>query len=514
MLPPLNILFVENDEVDQWAMERFVRAQSLPYKLHIVNTIEDARACLRKDQFDLILLDYALDTGCGLDLMEHTGRVPVIFVSGSGTLETAVEALRMGASDYLIKDPERKYLPLLPPTIQKVLERKKAESEVIRYRAHLENLVEQRTREISSINEKLKIFMTAIDQSPTSVMITDNQGFIEYVNPIFTDAMGYTLDEIRGLTPRCLKSGKHPPQFYENLWKTILAGKIWRGEFCNRKKCGDLIWEMQSIVPLKNEVGDITHFVSVKIDDTERRRAETELKRFTEELKRSNQALQDFTSIASHDLQEPLRKVMSFGDRLRHSLGDSLGEKEANYLDRMEQATQRMQNLIDDLLAYSRVTTRARPFTSLDLNGVINEVLADLSLRIEETGGRVEVDPLPTLEAEPIHMNVLFRNLIGNSLKFHRPGVPPVVKIASQKIESNLWEITISDNGIGFRQEDSERLFKPFERLRGKSEFPGTGMGTTICRKILDHHRGTITARGVPGQGSTFILKLPETQSP
>lgn len=262
----------------------------------------------------------------------------------------------------------------------------------------------------------------------------------------------------------------------------------------------------------------------LRLEETVERRTWL-LKAKTEELTRSNTELEQFAYISSHDLQEPLRKIQAFGDMLANQYRDVLGDEGRDFLQRMQGAAKRMQGLINELLNYSRITTKAQPFVQVSLDDVARHVLIDLETRIQETGGRVELQPLPTLEGDPTQMRQLLQNLIGNSLKYHRADVPPVVKVQgrllpigdrafpSQGPPIQFCEITVEDNGIGFEQKYVDRIFAPFERLHGRGEYEGTGMGLAICRKIVERHGGTITARSVPHQGSTFLVTIPLIQS-
>lgn len=363
-----------------------------------------------------------------------------------------------------------------------------------------------------SMEGDLRKLSRAVEQSPSSVMITDAQGNIEYVNPNFLQTTGYAYPEVVGKKPSILKSGIHPPQFYTHLWETILSGKEWRGEFCNRKKSGDLFWELQSISPLRDSEGNITHFLSVKIDDTERKRAETQLKLYAAELERSNDSLKDFAAIASHDLQEPLRKIVSFGDRLMKDYGLIIDERGRDYLDRMQIASQRMRNFIYDLLEYSKVASKPRAFAPVDLGNVVTEVLGDLEARIKQTGGQVNVANLPVIDADELLIRQLFQNLISNALKFHKPNVPPIVDLSCRYTSRGFWEISVEDNGIGFDMKYHDRIFKPFQRLHGRTQYEGSGMGLAICQKIVTVHGGIFSARSEPQMGTKFIVLLPERQ--
>jgi PAS domain S-box-containing protein len=260
---------------------------------------------------------------------------------------------------------------------------------------------------------------------------------------------------------------------------------------------------------------------ALQIENAERRRAEERLQAFTAQLERSNRELQDFASVASHDLQEPLRKIQGFAGRLRARYAPALGDQGLDYLERMETAAERMRILIQDLLAFSRITTKAQPFAPVDLAQVARDVLSDLEGRIQQTKGEVHLDELPTLEADATQMRQLLQNLIGNALKFHQPEMAPLVKVHGQlfangrvlaradRAHAQECCITVQDNGIGFDEKYRERIFQVFERLHGRGEYEGTGMGLAICRKIAERHGGRINAASTPGQGATFIVTLP-----
>lgn len=238
-------------------------------------------------------------------------------------------------------------------------------------------------------------------------------------------------------------------------------------------------------------------------------RSDVALRAATQELERSNRELQDFASIASHDLQEPLRKIRAFGDRLATGPAAALNETGQDYLARMTGAAARMQALIDGLLDYSRVATRSRAVERVSLKRTVADVLVDLEQRIADTQGTVKViDPLPEVDADPMQLHQLLQNLVGNALKYRRPDVPPEVRVSC--VESPLgWTIRVDDNGIGFSQDQAERIFAPFQRLHGRGEYDGTGMGLAICRRIVERHGGTIAAHGQPGGGADFVVTLP-----
>ena len=235
-----------------------------------------------------------------------------------------------------------------------------------------------------------------------------------------------------------------------------------------------------------------------------------EIQVYSDELKRSNRELQDFAFVASHDLQEPLRKIRTFGDRLSSRYADKLGEGGIDYIARMQNAAQRMSTLIENLLAFSRVTTRAKEFESVDLNLLLADIMDDLQIAIEEKSAQIHhPDQLPTIQADASQIKQLLQNLISNALKFVAEGTSPVIQLSCNETESQI-EIRIQDNGIGFEEQYTDRIFTPFQRLHGKDEYAGTGIGLAICRRIVERHGGTLTAISQPNEGATFIIELPK----
>lgn len=290
----------------------------------------------------------------------------------------------------------------------------------------------------------------------------------------------------------------------------IRVGGRLRGVLCLEHTHTPRRWTQEEI----NFAGSAADLVALAIQSHERREAEEKLQSFAAQLELTNRELQDFAYVASHDLQEPLRKILMFGDRLKVKCGDHLGDQGGDYLERMQNAACRMQTLINDLLAFSRVTTRAQPLSPTDLGGIAREVLADLEAGVEQSGAQVELEPLPTLEADPLQMRQLLQNLIGNALKFRRPDVAPRVRVSSRPnpAHDGSLQLLVADNGIGFDEKYLSRIFTPFQRLHGRHEYAGTGIGLAICRKIVERHGWEITATSRPGEGATFIITVPQRE--
>ncbi len=248
-------------------------------------------------------------------------------------------------------------------------------------------------------------------------------------------------------------------------------------------------------------------------DVTERQLAEERLAAQHRELERSNTALHEFAFVASHDLQEPLRKILSFGERLETAAGPVLDGKPRIYLQRILNAAGRMRTLINDLLSYSQVATSAEPFLPVDLEAIARGVVIDLETTILQANGRVDVGALPVVDADAPQMRQLFQNLVSNALKFRRPGEPAVIQLAASPSPDGMWTITVADNGIGFKQEQGEKIFRMFERLHARAQYDGSGIGLAICRRIVERHGGTIAATSITGQGTTFTVTLPATHA-
>lgn len=279
------------------------------------------------------------------------------------------------------------------------------------------------------------------------------------------------------------------------------------------------------LIPLKNKKSQILGILVIIHDITEIKNASIKLKHLNEsllqkneEFERSNQELASFSYIASHDLQEPLRKIQTFSMRIMEKEEENLSADGKGYLKRMFSACERMQNLIDDLLTFSRTNATPQELEKTDLNKLTKNIKNDLKESLDEKKAILQIDILPTVNVIPFQFKQLIENLILNSLKYHKPGIPPVIKIFSKKTTfpggetgKTYHQISIMDNGIGFEQEYASKIFELFQRLHGKHEYPGTGLGLAICKKIVQNHNGIIQAEGKPGQGATFSIFLPET---
>jgi PAS domain S-box-containing protein len=346
-----------------------------------------------------------------------------------------------------------------------------------------------------------------LDTMADMLFVIDSGGCIRVINHAVRELLGYRDSDLLGRAIDKLEETSGDQTISRTLRDLARRGAIRDQERLLRHADGHAISVSVSISPV-SEADVQEGAVVIARDIRARKRADEELKAALTRLEQSNRELEDFAYVASHDLQEPLRKIQAFGDLLRAKHAEALPEQGRDYIERMQSAAKRMQVLINDLLSFSRVTTKAQPFVRVDLGSVAAEVVKDLEVRLHDSGGRIDIGPLPAIEADPLQMRQLLQNLAGNALKFHRPDVPPVVVIRGE-LENGHCRITVSDNGIGFEEKYADRIFTMFERLHARAKYEGTGIGLAICRKIAERHGGEIRAHGTPGEGATFVVTLP-----
>jgi light-regulated signal transduction histidine kinase (bacteriophytochrome) len=318
------------------------------------------------------------------------------------------------------------------------------------------------------------------------------------------------------------------PEFVDNLKSVVLNAIGTRTDFeaeCIIKtKSGKEKYVYTRGKPILDKDGSLGKYIGIVRDVTNKKNAEKDHERRIRELNRSNKELEEFAYVASHDMHEPIRKVLTFGEKINNKCSSALGDDGKVYLDRIVSSAYNMRNLIDNLLEFSRISRGTRSFVATDLNQIVAQVMSDQELRIEESGTQLKVRDLPVVEAVPSELRQLFNNLVSNAIKFRKKEISPVITITSHKLthkekseflipfNQTYHRISIQDNGIGFESVYSEKIFEIFQRLNGKSEYSGSGIGLSICKKIVESHDGIIYATGEPSVGSTFSIILPEIQ--
>ncbi|MEO0078502.1 MAG: PAS domain S-box protein [candidate division WOR-3 bacterium] len=468
------VLHIEDDRIDQLALKRFVKDRQLPYDLVVAGSTAEAREKLTSTKFDAIVTDYSLGDGTAFDLIDLFHGTPVIFTTGQGDEIVAVRAMKTGAADYLIKDHERNYLKVLPVTIENAIRRMRAE-------------------------EQVRKLLRAVEQSPATVVITDTEGVIEYVNPKFTSLTGFSAEEVIGQNPRILKSGMQDSEFYRNLWDTIKSGQEWRGEFHNRRRDGTLFWEAASISPIRDSDGVITHFVAVKEDITERKRIEEERERLIQEL-------DAFAHTVAHDLKNPLGAVLGFADLLvkeRKSLSESELDES---LTAICQGARKMHNIIEELLLLAGVRKAEVPMAPVNMAAVVQDAWGRLTLLIDEHHPELILpQEWPTALGHGPWLEEVWANYLSNAIKYG--GRPPRLELGAESTTDGKVRFWVQDNGPGLTQEQRDKLFTPFTRLH-QVRATGQGLGLSIVRRIMEKLSGTAWVESEPGKGSRFGFTL------
>lgn len=432
---------------------------------------------------------------------------------------------------------------------QDVTKRVQAEAELQSAHDHLEMRVQERTQDLEAASARLHLseasFRQLTEVMPQIVWTARPDGFLDYYNERWVEYTGMSIEQTQGWGWQPVL---HPDdvQRTTDIWQqAVESGESYEVEYrFKRASDGMYRWHLGRARPQRDEAGKIVKWFGTCTDIQDQKQAQQELERsyaslesrvqqrtaelvqanamqqtLLVKLEHSNRELQEFASIASHDLQEPLRKIQAFGDRLKTKYSAALNDEGRDYIERMQNSAHRMRTLIEDLLAFSRVTAKAQPVQAVNLTDVMTGVLDDLEEALRESKGRVEVGELRAIQGDAGQMRQLFQNLISNALKFSKSEAAPVIRIyedqaaAFTRDNREFCRIVVADNGIGFNEKYTDRIFQAFQRLHGRQEYSGTGIGLAICRKIVHHHGGDIQARSTPDVGSEFLPDLPLFQN-
>lgn len=358
-------------------------------------------------------------------------------------------------------------------------------------------------------HEKLRLFAKVFESDLEAVLITDTQARILHASHMTETISGYAPKDLQGHSVATLLSPRNNLGF-DDIWREVELDGDWHGDAWHRHANGADYLARMSIAAVRSE-GVVTHYVIEYSDATEAWEAEQALKARTEELARSNRELEQFAYVASHDLQEPLRMVASYTQLLSRRYKGKLDDDADEFINFAVDGATRMQSLINDLLKLSRVGTRGKPFVDTDLGKVLDGAVSNLEMAIRDTGAVLMRDPMPRVMGDETQLIQLFQNLIGNALKFMRPEVKPAIHVGARRI-GKAWELFVRDNGIGISPEYFDRIFIIFQRLHSKAEYPGTGIGLSLCKKIVERHGGRIWVESRPGEGTTFLFTIPDRE--
>lgn len=370
---------------------------------------------------------------------------------------------------------------------------------------------EQKIAEQKMLESEIQ-FRTLANSILQLAWIANDDGSVFWYNDRFFEYTGMTMEEIqKGVREKLHHPDhlQHVSSFFETAWK---KGEPWELTFPLKGKDEKYRWFLTRAVPIKNANGKVYRWIGTNTDIDEQinwtEKLETLVMERTKELQRSNDDLQQFAHVASHDLKEPVRKIRTFMNRLSTEFKETLPERAQYYINKVEGASERMYSMIDGVLLYATVNETELIIEPVDLNLVFQNIMNDLELVIQNKNAAIQFSKLPSIQGMPLLIYQLFYNLINNALKFSKKDTSPLIQITSKTTPQTI-EIIVQDNGIGFSNDQKQNIFKPFSRLNSKEEYEGTGLGLSLCQKIVERHKGTIEAEGEKGVGATFRIIFP-----
>lgn len=497
MQPANKILVVEDELAHYELIERGFEKRKDEFILRRAINLEDALKAISEFKPNLIISDWKLPDGNGTDLIIKDSRnyliIPIILMTSYGYETFAVEAMKLGVLDYIVKSPDIFF------DMAHIAERTLREWDTI---------VEKR-----KIEDRLRKLSTAVEQSKVINVITDTDGIIEYVNPIFETMTGYKGAEIIGQKPSILKSGKMERALYDDLWKTIKSGNEWKGELLNKKKNGELYWESASISPIMDDAGRITNFLKVSEDINEKKKMETELKLALEKAEESNRLKSSILSNMNHEFRTPLMGILGMTELLIEEIED---ENHEQMLERVRASGKRLMTTLNSILDLSELESDRTFFKLSEYS--IDDFLIPFLKKFNKTSEErdlpfsyeIKNPDLALLVYERFFEQVL-TNIIENSFKYTISGHIKVL-IESVEIDSKLWaKISVEDTGIGIAQENFSLIFEEFRQAsEGMSRnYEGSGLGLTIAKKMIEVMKGSISVKSKENVGSTFTILLP-----
>jgi PAS domain S-box-containing protein len=493
-----SLLYLEDEAEARELIGRMLARKYPGMELHIGKNGAEGLALYQAHRPDIIVTDIRMPVMDGIRMATEIKALEpealIIAVTAHSDTQYLLNAIEIGINQYVLK-------PIDSNKLFAAIDR--CSSEVA-----LKRQLELQNRRISKLSR-------AVEENPCSIVITDREGTISYVNPAFTNLTGYSSEEAIGQNPRVLKSGHVPAATYENLWSTITAGRQWRGEFLNRKKSGDFYWESASISPIFNDQGEITSFVAVKEDITERKQAEerievlnTRLAARAAELEVANQDLEAFSYTVSHDLRKPLTNISCYCQVIQEIFGPRLEQECRDYVRDILAETLRMNQLIETILTFSRLSRNPLHPGPVNLSDIVAKVTARLSRGEPERQHEFRIAGGMVAEGDYKLLQVAIENLLGNAWKYTGSRKKAVIEFGAMEAGDETTYF-VRDNGIGFDMANADKLFIPFERLHGSAEFEGHGIGLATVHRIIQRHGGRIWAEGKEGTGATFWFTLP-----
>lgn len=536
----MKILAIEDNPADlEILRELLFDLQVSSFDLASAGSLATAGTILARGDTDFVLLDLGLPDSQGIETLRavraNFPSLPIVVLTGFDDDETGMRALREGAQDYLVKG--QIIGSSLVRSIRYANERNRFEQELIRKNIDLDAMNEELSSKSEALRKSLDELTRAQEELRQNYDELSNaehalhereeeyrlladftydwvfwigpDGRLKYVSPSAGRILGRPIEE-GGSFEELQRQVCHPDDLEKCLAHLAdeKAGSVpFEGEYRIVRPDGEVRWLHHVCQPIYDSEGRFLGTRGSNRDITERKQAEESLKVYAGKLKRSNEDLERFAYIASHDLREPLRMVTSFSQLLEKNYKGKLDKDADEFINFIVDGGNRMDALVNDLLEFSRVTSRASPFEQTDMNDVVHEVLDSLSVTIHENDAKVEVAKLPTIAVDRSQLAHVFQNLISNAVKFQK-GEAPVIMIGSAR-QGNEWVFSVKDNGIGIDPRYHGKIFEIFQRLHNRDEFPGTGIGLAICKRIIERHNGRIWVESEEGKGSTFFFTIP-----
>lgn len=501
---PETILLVDDEAVNLSVL--FDQLREAGYKVLIKETGASALRGVQLSRPDIVLLDIKLPDIDGFEVCRRlkadaeTRDIPILFISSAVEMDDKVQGFAAGGVDYITK----------PFQIEEVLARVRTHLDLSRLRRQLQTRNAQMQEEIAErrrTEQELRKLSRAVEQTASPVVISDPRGLIEFVNPAFSRVTGYTPAEAAGQNPRVLKSGQHPPEFYQHLWHTLLAGDTWQGELNNRRKDGSLYWESATISPVKDDEGRTTHYVAVKEDITRQKEAEEELKRLNQELQEANASKDRFFSIIAHDLRSPFTALLGMTDIVVQYFDELPAEELKANLLHIKGSAETVYDLLENLLTWSRIQRGVMQpdLQHLRLGPVVEHVIALSAAHAAQKRTRVtrHIPDDLVVQADADMLSAVIRNLLSNALKFTPSGGQVDI---SARADGQTIDLAVADTGTGI---DPDRLATIFQMTSsanslGTAGEKGTGLGLPLCKDLMEQQGGRIRAASEAGRGTTF----------
>lgn len=494
----ITILFVEDDKVDQMAFERFVRQNGFSYRYILCDSIYASEKALSETKFDVAVVDYLLKDGTGLELVEKLKDIPVIFVTGQGDQNIAVQAMKAGVYDYLVKDQNRNYLEMLPITIDNAINHKK-----------------DRER-LAAVEKEVEKLMWAVSKTDNSLVIATEEGKIEWVNEGFERLTGYTLAEVTGSfgdnVVKNTLSGLNPKS--EHFIEMMNTLKSVSYESKNYSKSGKEYWVLTTLTPIIDKEGTIKKIIAVDSEITARKEAEKRMMEAQEEALRLAKIKEEFLANMSHEIRTPMNAIMGMSQLLSET---ELNEKQQKYLTSIQFASDNLLALINDVLDLAKIEAEKITFEKIpfSIKELIEKLVDIMRPKIDEKKLIVQInidEKFPELViGDPYRLNQVIMNLVSNSVKFTKKGGITIEAIFEKETPAEVTvRYRVTDTGIGIAKENITKIFEHFTQAESEitRKYGGTGLGLTIAKKLVENQGGIIDVESELGKGTTFSFTL------